>query len=124
MTPNKALAKRLAPLTAAEIDAMTDEEVLALMGAPAGHPASDVQYWRQAAKAATDEYGKKVLAESKPVPPEHLERYRQMARGGPPGWAPAPQYRSVPGLTLTWLRPSNSWPQIRARSFPSWCASL
>ena len=124
MTQNKALAKRLAPLTAAEIDAMTDEEVLALMGVQAGHPASDVQYWRQAAKAATDEYGKKVLAESKPVPPEHLERYRQMARGGRPRLGAGPSVQVRARLDPDWLRPSNSWPQIRARSFPSWCASL
>ena len=55
-----------------------------------------MQYWRQAAKAATDERGEKVLAESKPVPTEQLDHYRQMARGGRPrlGAGPSVQVRA------------------------------
>lgn len=51
------LAERLAPMTIAEIDALTDHEVAELMGATATEiTAGPAWIWREAAKAATDEY--------------------------------------------------------------------
>lgn len=51
------LAERLAPMTLAEIDVMTDREVAELMGATASEIAAEPAWtWREAAKAATDEY--------------------------------------------------------------------
>lgn len=83
MPKNVTLAEKLAPMTMAEIDAMTDDEVVRLMRV---HPEAAEPVWaiRQAAKAATNEYAEKVLAQSKPVPPTRLERYRQASRGGRP----------------------------------------
>jgi hypothetical protein len=61
-----ALADRLAPMTSAEIDAMTDQEVAELMGATAEQIAAEpVWTWREAAKAATDEYAEKLAADVK-----------------------------------------------------------
>ena len=83
MTPKKTLAEQLAPMTMAEIDAMSDAEVALLMGAPEA-PVPEAWALREAAKAATNEYAEKVLTRSKSVPTEQLERYRQMGRGGRP----------------------------------------
>lgn len=53
----QSLAERLAPMTIAEIDAMSDQQVAELMGANAEEMAAEPAWtWREAAKAATDEY--------------------------------------------------------------------
>ncbi len=87
MRDTTTLDDKLARLTITEIDAMTDEEVAAVMGATpedlARTPASHWS-WRASAKAATDEYAEKVIAESRPVPPERAAQLRQLARGGRP----------------------------------------
>jgi hypothetical protein len=55
------LAERLAPMTIAEVDAMSDQQVAALMGATAEEAATeDAWSWRVAAKAATDEYAERL----------------------------------------------------------------
>lgn len=55
------LAERLAPMTIAEIDAMSDQKVAELMGATAEEAAAeDAWSWRAAAKAATDEYAERL----------------------------------------------------------------
>lgn len=58
------LAERLAPMTIAEIEAMSDMAVAALMGATDEEIAAEPAWtWREAAKAATDEYADKLVAE-------------------------------------------------------------
>lgn len=58
------LAARLAAMTIAEIDAMNDQEVAELMGATAPEIAAEPAWtWREAAKAATDEYADKLAAD-------------------------------------------------------------
>lgn len=58
------LAERLAGMTIAEIDAMGDQEVAELMGATAQEMAAEPPWtWREAAKAATDEYAEKLAAD-------------------------------------------------------------
>ena len=85
MKKNKTLAERLAPMTLAEIDALSDEEVATLMGVtPEDFATGPAWSWRDAAKAATDEYADRVLDHSKRVPLAQLRRYRQDARGGRP----------------------------------------
>lgn len=60
------LAERLAAMTIAEIDAMTDQEVADLMGATAEEIAAEPAWtWREAAKAATDEYVENLAADVK-----------------------------------------------------------
>lgn len=55
------LAERLAPMSIAEIDAMSDDEVAVLMGVTPEEFASEPSWtWRQAAKAATDEYADQI----------------------------------------------------------------
>lgn len=57
----ESLAERLAPMSIAEIDALSDEQVAELMGATAEEFASQPAWtWRLAAKAATDEYADKA----------------------------------------------------------------
>lgn len=61
--PAPTLAERLAPMTIAEIDAMNDREVAELMGATAEEiDAEPAWTWREAAKAATDEYADRLAA--------------------------------------------------------------
>lgn len=61
--PGPTLAERLAPMTIAEIDAMTDQEVAKIMGATAEEIAAEPAWtWREAAKAATDEYADRLAA--------------------------------------------------------------
>ncbi len=58
------LASRLAPMTIAEIDAMSDKEVAELMGATSeGRESEPAWTWREAAKAATDEYADRLAAD-------------------------------------------------------------
>jgi hypothetical protein len=60
------LAKRLAPMSIAEIDAMSDQRVAELMGATAEETAAEPSWtWREAAKAATDEYAERLAADVK-----------------------------------------------------------
>jgi hypothetical protein len=62
--PDPALAERLAPMTIAEIDAMSDQEVAEIMGATAEEIAAEPAWtWREAAKAATDEYADRLAAD-------------------------------------------------------------
>ncbi len=59
--PDPALAERLAPMTIAEIDAMSDQEITEIMGATAEDIAAEPAWtWREAAKAATDEYADRL----------------------------------------------------------------
>jgi hypothetical protein len=61
---DRTLAERLAPMTIAEIDAMSDQAVAELMGATAEEIAVEpTRTWREAAKAATDEYADRLAAE-------------------------------------------------------------
>ncbi|MHB8245527.1 MAG: hypothetical protein ACYDGN_09265 [Acidimicrobiales bacterium] len=61
---HEGLAERLAGMTIAEIDAMNDQEVAELMGATAEEIAAEPAWtWREAAKAATDEYAEKLAAD-------------------------------------------------------------
>lgn len=58
---NPTLAERLAPMTIAEIDAMSDLQVVQLMGATAEEAAAqDAWSWREAAKAATEDYAERL----------------------------------------------------------------
>lgn len=58
------LAERLARMTFDEIDAMSDSEVAELMGATAEETAAEPAWtWREAAKAATDEYADRLAAD-------------------------------------------------------------
>lgn len=58
------LAERLAPMTIAEVDAMSDQEVAQLMGATAEETATEPAWtWREAAKAATDESAERLAAD-------------------------------------------------------------
>ena len=60
------LAERLAPMTIAEIDALTDQEVAELMGATATEVAAGPAWtWWEAAKAATDEYADNLATDVK-----------------------------------------------------------
>lgn len=60
--PSPALAERLARIAIAEIDAMSDQEVADLMGANVADIAAEPAWtWREAAKAATDEYADKLV---------------------------------------------------------------
>ncbi len=62
--PSPTLAERLAPMTIAEIGAMSDQQVAELMGATAEEVAAEPAWtWRESAKAATDEYAERVTAE-------------------------------------------------------------
>ncbi len=64
--PKPTLAERLAPMTIAEIDGMSDREVAELLGATAEEIAAEPAWtWREAAKAATDEYADRMAAEAK-----------------------------------------------------------
>lgn len=58
------LAERLAPMTIAEIESMSDMAIAALMGATDEEIAAEPSWtWREAAKAATDEYADNLVAE-------------------------------------------------------------
>jgi len=62
--PGSTLAERLALMTIAQIDAMTDHQVAELMGATDEEIAAEPAWaWREAARAATDEYANRLIAE-------------------------------------------------------------
>jgi hypothetical protein len=96
------LADRLAGLSIAEIDAMSDQEVAELMGATAEEIATEPAWtWRAAAKAATSEYADKLIADvesgrAKVIsdPTEVRRRLGGRPRiGGEPGEGPSTQVR-------------------------------
>lgn len=100
--PDPTLAERLAPLRIADIEAMSDHDVAELMGVTAEEFASEPAWtWREAAKAATDEYADrlsvqigsgraKVMAD----PAEARRRLGGRPRvGGAPGDGPSMQVR-------------------------------
>lgn len=61
---DQTLAQRLAPMTIVEIDAMSDDEIAELMGATPEEIAAEPAWtWREAARAATDEYANRLVAE-------------------------------------------------------------
>lgn len=88
MTKQSTLAERLAPMSIAEIEAMTDAQIAELMGATADEVATkeDRKYMREAAIVATNEWHDRVAGDisagrARVVTggPE-LERYRRMGR--------------------------------------------
>jgi hypothetical protein len=100
--PGPALAERLAGMTIAEIDAMSDREVAELMGATEEEIASEPAWtWRAAAKAATSEYADKLSADVESGrarvitdPAEIRRRVGGRPRvGGEPGEGPSMQVR-------------------------------
>lgn len=99
---HEGVAERLAGMTIAEIDAMSDQEVAELMGATAEEMAAETAWtWREAAKAATDEYAEKLAADVESGrarvisdPAELRRRLGGRPRvGGAPGEGPSIQVR-------------------------------
>jgi hypothetical protein len=100
--PGLTLAERLAGMTIAEIDAMSDREVAELMGATVEEVASEPAWtWRAAATAATSEYADKLSADVESGrarvitdPAEIRRRVGGRPRvGGEPGEGPSMQVR-------------------------------
>ncbi len=100
--PNPTLAERLAPMTIAEIDAMSDREVAELMGATAEEIAAEPAWtWREAAKAATDEYADRLTTEGESGRAKVIVDSAEMRRrlggrprvGGANGQGPSMQVR-------------------------------
>jgi hypothetical protein len=100
--PESTLAERLAPMSMAEIDAMSDEEIAELMGATVEEMAAEPAWmWREAAKVATDEYADRLVAavesgEARVItdPVEIRRRLGGRPRvGGVPGEGPSNQVR-------------------------------
>lgn len=95
------LAHRLAPMRLAEIDRMSDVEVAELMGATPEEVASQPAWtWREAAKAATDEFAEKladdVATGRADVITDPVQIRRRLGRprvGGVPGRGPSTQVR-------------------------------
>lgn len=99
---NDSLAARLATMAIAEIDAMSDEEVVELMGATPEELESEPAWtWREAAKAATDEFAGRLAAEvgsgRAQVVSDPAEIRRHLGGrprvGGAPGKGPSTQVR-------------------------------
>lgn len=100
--PTPTLAERLAPMTIAELNAMSDQEVAELMGAtPAEIAAEPAWTWREAAKAATDEYADKLAADVQSGRSKIIAQPTEMRRrlggrpriGGASGEGPSMQVR-------------------------------
>jgi hypothetical protein len=100
--PGPALAERLAGMSIAEIDAMSDREIAELMGATAEEIASEPAWtWREAAKAATSEYADGLSGDVESGrarvitdPAEIRRRLGGRPRvGGEPGEGPSAQVR-------------------------------
>lgn len=96
------LATRLAPMTIAEIGAMSDQAVAELMGATADEIAAEPAWtWREAAKAATDEYADRLAADVQAGRAEIIDEPAETRRrlggrprvGGAPGAGPSMQVR-------------------------------
>ncbi len=101
-TSRSTLAERLAPMRIAEIDAMSDQQVAELMGASRQEFASQPAWtWREAAKAATDEYADRVAADVASgraeviTDPEEIRRHLggRPRVGGGSGRGPSTQVR-------------------------------
>ena len=100
--PDPALAERLARMSVAEIDAMSDREVAELMGATEEEIGTEPAWtWREAAKAATSEYADKLMSEVGSGRAEVITDPDEMRRrlggrprvGGEPGEGPSAQVR-------------------------------
>ena len=100
--PGPGLAKRLAGMSIAEIDAMSDREVAELMGATEEEIGTEPAWtWREAAKAATSEYADKLMSEVGSGRAEVITDPDEMRRrlggrprvGGEPGEGPSAQVR-------------------------------
>jgi hypothetical protein len=100
--PGPALAERLASMSIAEIDAMSDREVAELMGATEEEIGTEPAWtWREAAKAATSEYADKLMSEVGSGRAEVITDPDEMRRrlggrprvGGEPGEGPSAQVR-------------------------------
>jgi hypothetical protein len=100
--PGPALAERLAGMSIAEIDAMSDREIAELMGATAEEIASEPAWtWRDAAKVATSEYADRLIGDVESGratvitdPAEIRRRLGGRPRvGGEPGEGPSAQVR-------------------------------
>ena len=100
--PGPGLAKRLAGMSIAEIDAMSDREVAELMGATEEEIGTEPAWtWREAAKAATSEYADRLISDvgsgrAKVITDRDEIRRRLGGRprvGGEPGEGPSAQVR-------------------------------
>lgn len=100
--PEPTLAQRLAPMSIAEIDAMSDQQIAELMGATPEEFASEPAWtWRQAAKVATEEYADRTIADVEAGRAEVITDPSEMRRrlGGRPrvgeaeGYGPSEQVR-------------------------------
>lgn len=100
--PDPTLAERLAPMTMAEIDAMSEDEVAELMGATAEEVAAEpVWTWREAAKAATNEYADRLAGAVKSGRAQVIDDPAEIRRrlggrprvGGAEGQGPSKQVR-------------------------------
>jgi hypothetical protein len=89
------LAEKLAPMSIAEIRAMTDDEAAELMGATSEEiarqrGAGGASLWKESAIASTDEWHEKIAADIAAGRvrvidnPDEIERYRRMGRRGRP----------------------------------------
>lgn len=96
------LSERLSAMTIAEIEAMSDQEVAELMGASADEFVTQPAWtWREAAKAATDEYAEKVAADIRSGRARVITDRNEIRRriggrprvGGAPGEGPSDQVR-------------------------------
>ncbi|MHB8681461.1 MAG: hypothetical protein ACYDA2_05120 [Acidimicrobiales bacterium] len=58
----QSLAERLAPMTSSEIDKMSNRELAELMNASEQEVEAEPWTWREAAKAATDEFAERMVA--------------------------------------------------------------
>lgn len=100
--PDPTLAERLAPMTIAEIEAMSDQAVAELMGATVEEVAAEPAWtWHEAAKVATDEYADRLVADVESGQAEVIDDPAEMRRrlggrprvGGAPGEGPSMQVR-------------------------------
>lgn len=111
--PEQTLAERLAPMSIAEIDAMSGQEVADLMDASAEELAAEPAWmWREAAKTATDEWADKLVSGVESGRAEVISKPNEIRRrlggrpriGGAEGEGPSMQVRvRVPTRTRTAL---------------------
>lgn len=94
-------AARLAPMAISDIEAMTDREIADLMGASLDEVAEEPRVWREAAKAATNEYAERLVAAVEAGAAEMVTEPREIQRrlggrprvGQEPGSGPSNQVR-------------------------------
>ncbi len=60
--PDESIAERLAPMTCSDIDKMSVSELAELMDVSEEEVAAEPGIWREAAKAATDEFAERTVA--------------------------------------------------------------